>query len=87
MDKRYSYDITRNLPNPGEVWMHFKGSLYMIHGVFEHTETKGKFIGYQALYGDYRKFIRPIDMFMSEVDTDKYPDAPQKYRFEFYRDN
>lgn len=47
-----------------------------------YTETEERCVVYQALYGDKKKFCRPYDMFMSEVDREKYPNESQTYRLE-----
>lgn len=64
------------------IYKHFKGDCYIVLDVANCSETKNKYVVYRQLYGEGTLWIRPIDMFLSEVDHKKYPDVEQKYRFE-----
>lgn len=82
---RVNYDISH-----GTIVLHFKHEtdtidnifnyLYIVDDIVQHTETNEMMVVYTALYGNHDSFVRPLEMFLSEVDHEKYPDIKQKRR-------
>lgn len=71
-------------PKPGQVYKHFKGNEYVIVGLAKHTETEEQLVIYTRSDNNSTEpkwCARPLKMFMSKVDKEKYPDVKEEYRF------
>ena len=64
------------------IYKHFKGDYYLLVDVAKHSETGEDYVVYRKLYEDCALWVRPLNMFLEEVDHEKYPEVEQKYRFQ-----
>ena len=65
------------------IYKHFKNNYYILEDVAENSETGENYAVYRQLYGNNKLYIRPLDMFLSKVDREKYPNVKQEYRFKY----
>jgi len=57
-------------PEVGALYQHFKGQMYKVIGLAHHSETLEDLVVYQALYGDFSLWVRPLKMFMEMVEVE-----------------
>lgn len=79
---KYKGSISMRKIVKNSIYKHFKGDYYLVLDVAKSSENGKEYVVYRALYGENELWIRPLDMFLSEVDHEKYPEIKQKYRFE-----
>ena len=67
----------------GKTYRHFKGNFYIVLDIAYHSESSEKYVIYKALYGDYKTYIRPLEMFLEKIDKNRIENKfSQEYRFE-----
>ena len=69
-------------PKKGEIYRHFKGNLYEVLALAMHTETEESMVVYKEVDGE-KTYVRPLEMFVSKVDKEKYPEVMQTKPFRF----
>ena len=80
--------MNERIVKPFTMWRHFKGAKAFVNTVAQHSETGENLVVYRCMDNNGKTnhkdgiYARPLDMFLSEVDHEKYPEVVQKYRFE-----
>ncbi|WP_027967647.1 DUF1653 domain-containing protein [Halomonas halocynthiae] len=72
--------MNNSQPVPG-IYRHYKGPLYEVVGVAQHSETEESVVVYRALYGDYGLWVRPLGMFTETVEIRDENGAVMQPRF------
>lgn len=67
---RHGEEITKRTLQPGKKYRHFKGNEYLVLHQARHSETREEYVVYQALYGEFGIWIRPLSMFLEQVEVE-----------------
>ena len=59
--------MSQSTIEPG-TYEHFKGYRYEVIDVAKHSETQESLVVYRALYGDKGLWVRPLSMFLEDVE-------------------
>lgn len=89
MDNRMRVQERANLYKErmvGKRYRHFKGGIYIVTDIAVHSETEKLMVVYKSFYEPTLTWVRPFEMFISEVDKEKYPNVNQEMRFELLCD-
>lgn len=70
------------LNGKGKVYQHFKGNKYIILDIATNSETMEKMVIYRALYEDNKLWVRPLDMFSSQISDERKKEYAFDYRFQ-----
>ncbi|MFK8081785.1 MAG: DUF1653 domain-containing protein [Granulosicoccus sp.] len=73
--------LPANAPTPG-TYRHYKGGLYQVLGMAQHSETDEWMVVYQALYDDKGFWVRPLSIWLDPVSDEKITDNRTSARFE-----
>ena len=68
----------------GGIYKHFKGNVYQVICIAKDSETLDELVIYKDTNSD-KIWARNMDMFLSKVDKEKYPEVIQEYRFEYIK--
>lgn len=71
--------MNRNIPGPGEMYKDREGKPYQILCVAEHFDTEEKMVVYQALYGAFEFLVRPLGIFVRNMERAQKATVPKEH--------
>ena len=80
--------MTKNIICINRYYRHFKGDIYKVLDVIEHTETGDYMVYYKDEHFPYRRYVCPTEVFLSEIDVTRDDNTTlQNTRFKLIEDD